>query len=79
VPRHKEEEIVGKAVLVTEPSRAESSNGMQRAMKERQKPNPRVHFSDGLSDELIEGIEAGIEGREGFSVWAVEWWVAEGI
>ena len=59
---------MGKAVFVTEPSSAESRRGMQRAIKERQKPSPRVHFSDGDS----EGMLGGIGGRVGFSSWVAE-------
>jgi hypothetical protein len=73
VPRDRELEMVGRAVFVTEPSSAESRRGMQRAIKERQKPSPRVHFSDGVSD----GMLGGIGGRVGFSSWAAEWWRAE--
>jgi len=65
--------MVGRAVFVTEPSSAESSRGMQRAIKERQKPSPRVHFSDGVND----GMLGGIGGRVGFSFWAAERWRAE--
>lgn len=73
MPRDRELEMVGRAVFVTEPSSAESRRGMQRAIKERQKPSPRVHFSDGVSD----GMLGGIGGRIGFSFWAAEWWRAE--
>ena len=41
--------MVGSAVLVMLPSRAESRRGMQMAMKERQKPRPLFHFCDGIS------------------------------
>jgi hypothetical protein len=63
VPRSSASEIVGSAVLVTLPSSAESRRGMQMAMKDRQKPVPRVHTCEGVS----EGREGGSFGRVGFS------------
>ena len=48
VPRSSASEIVGKAVLVTLPSRAESKSGIHIAINERQKPSERVHFCDGI-------------------------------
>ena len=54
VPRLRASEIVGKAVFVTLPSRAESSNGKHIAMKDRQNPFVRVHFSEGVPDSSDE-------------------------
>jgi hypothetical protein len=58
-------DIVGSAVLVIEPSRAESKRGMQTVPNARQKPRPRVHVSEGsvegLLDELIEDNQDGSE------------------
>jgi len=51
--------MVGSAVLVTLPSRAERRSGIHIAMKERQKPSVRTHFWLGSS----EGSEIGIIGR----------------
>lgn len=48
VPRSKALEMVGRAVLVTVPSRAERRSGMHMAMKERQKPSDRVHLAEGV-------------------------------
>ena len=62
VPRSSASEIVGSAVLVTLPSKADSRRGMQMAMKDRQKPAPRVHTCEGVS----EGSEGGSFGRVGF-------------
>jgi hypothetical protein len=57
VPRSRASEMVGRAVLVTLPSRAERSSGMHMAMKERQNPSDRFH--------LVEGVK---EGRDGGKV-----------
>jgi hypothetical protein len=63
VPRSSASEIVGSAVLVTLPSRAERRRGMQMAIKERQKPGPRFHVIEGVQD----GSEGGRVGRLNFS------------
>jgi hypothetical protein len=57
VPRLSASEMVGKAVFVTLPSSAESSNGKHIATKERQKPLVRVHSSEGVL-ELSEGCDS---------------------
>lgn len=44
VPRSRTSDIVGSAVLVTLPSRADSKRGMHIATKDRQKPSSRLHF-----------------------------------
>jgi hypothetical protein len=56
VPRLSASDMVGNAVFVTLPSSAERSSGRHIAMKERQKPFVRVHFSSGVR-ELSEGGE----------------------
>lgn len=53
VPRFNASEMVGKAVFVTLPSSAESSNGRHIAMKERQKPLVLVHFSEGVPESSV--------------------------
>lgn len=61
-PRFSLSDIVGNAVLVTVPSRAESKRGMQMLMKARQKPRPLFHFSGvGMMvlDELCERVLGG--------------------
>lgn len=55
--------MVGKAVFVTLPSSAERSNGRHIAVKERQKPLVRVHFSEGVP-ESSEGRDVRV-GRIG--------------
>jgi hypothetical protein len=62
-PRSSASEIVGSAVLVTLPSRAERRSGMQMAIKERQKIGPRFHVIEGVQD----GSEGGRVGRLNFS------------
>lgn len=42
-PRPRSREIVGRAVLTTLPSKAESRMGTQSPMKHRQNPTPRTH------------------------------------
>lgn len=44
MPRSSASDIVGSAVFVTLPSRAERRRGTQTAMKERQKPSSRLHL-----------------------------------
>jgi hypothetical protein len=63
VPKSRASEMVGSAVLVTLPSRAERRRGMQMARKDRQKPGPRDHSCTGASD----GSEGGRVGRLNFS------------
>jgi hypothetical protein len=58
VPRSSASEIVGSAVFVTLPSSAERRRGIHIAMKDRQKPGPRVHF-------WVGGMGAVEEGRAG--------------
>ena len=48
VPRSKASEMVGRAVLVTLPSRAERSSGMHIAINDRQKPSDRFHLAEGV-------------------------------
>ena len=59
MPRSRASEMVGSAVLVTLPSSADRSNGIQIAVKERQKPGPRTHFMEGVR----EGWDGGSGGR----------------
>jgi hypothetical protein len=59
VPRSRASEIVGRAVLVTLPSRADRSSGMHMAMKERQNPSDRFHLVEGVND----GRDGGKVGR----------------
>jgi hypothetical protein len=59
VPRFRAAEMVGRAVLVTLPSRAESSRGIHIETKDRQKPSLRAHGAD-VSDG---GKESGRVGR----------------
>lgn len=54
-PRPRDREIVGSAVLITLPSKAERRMGMQIAAKHLQNPAPRLHSSvvSGLSSSSL--------------------------
>jgi len=44
--------MVGRAVLTTDPSNADSRMGMHSAMKHRQKPGPRTHGPEGAPEAV---------------------------
>lgn len=71
VPRFSASEMVGRAVLVTLPSRADSKSGMQMAMKDRQNPAPRRHCCNDVS-KMSEGSGPGSVGRLAFSFAMIE-------
>jgi hypothetical protein len=59
VPRLSASDIVGRAVFVTLPSRADNNSGRHMAMKERQNPSVRFQSSEGVP-ETSEGEEGKV-------------------
>jgi hypothetical protein len=60
VPRLRASEMVGKAVLVTLPSRAERRRGRHIAVNDRQKPRPLFHLIAGRAEGREDDGEGGI-------------------